>query len=71
MNLFTNSNKTDSNVEALLSNYLIVLIPMVNPDGVIHGNSRCNLSGLDLNRNWMETSPKVLMSKFRESHHRL
>ena len=27
---------------------------MANPDGVIHGNSRCNISGLDLNRNWQE-----------------
>lgn len=32
---------------------------MVNPDGVIHGNSRCNLAGLDLNRNWMDTISKV------------
>jgi len=27
---------------------------MVNPDGVIHGSSRCNLAGLDLNRHWMK-----------------
>lgn len=25
---------------------------MVNPDGVIFGNYRCNLSGKDLNRKW-------------------
>lgn len=25
---------------------------MVNPDGVILGNSRCNLAGYDLNRCW-------------------
>lgn len=25
---------------------------MVNPDGVIYGHSRCNLAGLDLNRQW-------------------
>jgi murein tripeptide amidase MpaA len=25
---------------------------MVNPDGVIHGNYRSNLSGSDLNRKW-------------------
>jgi murein tripeptide amidase MpaA len=36
----------------LLTNYTVVVIPMVNPDGVIHGNSRCNLAGLDLNRQW-------------------
>lgn len=26
---------------------------MVNPDGVIHGNYRADLNGLDLNRNWL------------------
>lgn len=25
---------------------------MVNPDGVIYGNSRSNFAGLDLNRHW-------------------
>ncbi|GAB5372866.1 hypothetical protein AAMO2058_001701100 [Amorphochlora amoebiformis] len=28
------------------------IVPMLNPDGVIEGNYRCNLSGVDLNRNW-------------------
>ena len=28
------------------------IIPMVNPDGVIHGNYRCSLAGCDLNRRW-------------------
>jgi len=40
----------------LMKMYTIVIIPMVNPDGVIHGNSRCNLAGLDLNRQWMKES---------------
>lgn len=26
---------------------------MVNPDGVIYGNFRTNLSGFDLNRQWL------------------
>ncbi len=25
---------------------------MMNPDGVIHGNSRTNVNGYDLNRCW-------------------
>ena len=25
---------------------------MVNPDGVIHGNSRTNIKGYDINRCW-------------------
>lgn len=27
-------------------------VPMSNPDGVIHGNSRTNLKGYDINRCW-------------------
>ena len=33
------------------------MIPMVNVDGVIHGNSRTNLLGYDLNRSWEDTDP--------------
>merc|ERR1711871_730952 len=29
------------------------VVPMLNPDGVAVGNHRCNLLGLDLNRQWM------------------
>lgn len=28
------------------------VIPMMNPDGVAEGNTRCNATGLDLNRQW-------------------
>lgn len=28
------------------------IVPMLNPDGVIVGNSRTNLSGVDINRRW-------------------
>lgn len=27
---------------------------MLNPDGVIHGNTRTSLSGNDLNRRWIQ-----------------
>ena len=30
---------------------------MMNPDGVAVGNSRCNLSGADLNRKWDNPDP--------------
>jgi murein tripeptide amidase MpaA len=29
---------------------------MMNPDGVIHGNYRSNISGYDLNRKWENPS---------------
>lgn len=36
----------------LRDHFIFKIIPMLNPDGVILGNTRCSLSGLDLNRQW-------------------
>ena len=36
----------------LRSKYIFKLCPMLNPDGVINGSTRCSLSGEDLNRQW-------------------
>jgi len=36
----------------ILKNYKFRIFPMINVDGVIYGNFRCDLSGMDLNRNW-------------------
>ncbi len=33
------------------------VVPMLNPDGVIHGNYRSSLCGRDLNRIWNKASP--------------
>jgi murein tripeptide amidase MpaA len=41
-----------SDAEKLRSKFIFKIIPMLNVDGVIHGNSRCDLSGVDLNRRW-------------------
>jgi len=32
---------------------------MLNPDGVIVGNYRCNLSLVDLNRQWIDPNKKL------------
>jgi murein tripeptide amidase MpaA len=42
----------DEGARYLRDNFVFKVIPMLNPDGVIVGNYRCSLSGLDLNRQW-------------------
>mmetsp|Transcript_116018 Transcript_116018/g.161037 ORF Transcript_116018/g.161037 Transcript_116018/m.161037 type:complete len:90 (+) Transcript_116018:1895-2164(+) len=43
----------NSSEARLLRNiFVFKIIPMLNPDGVISGNYRGNLAGLDLNRQW-------------------
>lgn len=32
--------------------YVFHVVPMLNPEGVVSGNSRCSLNGLDLNRQY-------------------
>ena len=46
-------------VQWLLENFEVIVVPMVNPDGVIHGMSRTNMAGLDLNRHWGDHIIKV------------
>ena len=43
----------------LRNNYVFKILPMINPDGVIYGNYRCSLLGVDLNRRWNDPS-KIL-----------
>lgn len=38
---------------SLRENFVFKIVPMLNIDGVIIGNYRCNLSGADLNRQWI------------------
>jgi len=49
----------DEGARYLRDNFVFKIIPMLNPDGVIVGNYRCSLSGLDLNRQWISASAKL------------
>ena len=39
--------------EELRKHFVFRIIPMLNIDGVIYGNYRCSLLGVDLNRKWV------------------
>ena len=45
--------------KTLRENFVFKIIPMLNIDGVIIGNYRCNLSGADLNRQYIDPSKKL------------
>ena len=47
----------DEHAKALRENNIIYVVPMLNIDGVIHGNQRTDLAGFDENRKWQEPSP--------------
>ena len=42
----------EKEAKVLRDTYVFKIVPMLNPDGVIVGNYRCSLAGLDLNRQW-------------------
>lgn len=61
----------------LRRHFVFRVVPMLNPDGVIYGNYRCSLLGVDLNRRWKSPSrylhptvyyTKRLIQYFSEQH---
>ena len=48
---FLTSSSPDAKI--LRDNFIFKIVPMLNPDGVILGNTRCSLAGVDLNRCWL------------------
>lgn len=44
----------------LRENCVFKIFPMVNVDGVIHGNNRCSLAGVDLNRRWSAPNSVII-----------
>ena len=54
-NLLNNSEQSNT----LLNKFVFKIIPMLNPDGVIHGHYRNNILGKDLNRMWQDPRENV------------
>lgn len=56
----------------LRKHFVIRIVPMLNPDGVIYGNYRCSLLGCDLNRKWEKPNrllhPTIFYSKLLIRH---
>lgn len=50
----------------LREKFVFKIIPMLNPDGVINGNYRCSLAGVDLNRRW-KNGNKILYPEVFET----
>jgi hypothetical protein len=48
-------SEVDKN-EAFLERFNLLIVPLVNPDGVFSGNWRHNQAGVDLNRDWFARS---------------
>ena len=59
---FLLSNRPEA--EFLRENCVFKIIPMLNPDGVIHGNYRTSLAGCDLNRRWKKPSKVNSLLKY-------
>ena len=67
----------DQDAVALRRNFVFKVVPMINVDGVIYGNYRCSLAGIDLNRVWKKpekimfpevAAMKKLMDEFHSEH---
>ena len=57
----------DPDAISIRKNFIIKIVPMLNPDGVIYGNYRTSLLGFDLNRRWIDPSriyePEIYYTK--------
>lgn len=52
----------------LRDTFIFKIVPMLNPDGVIVGNTRSDLNGDDMNRHWQEPSREMhpILFNFKE-----
>ena len=49
---------------SLRERFVFKVVPMLNPDGVVLGNTRCSAAGVDLNRAWDQPSRKLTPTIF-------
>lgn len=56
----------------LRKHFVFRIVPMLNVDGVVYGNQRCSLLGVDLNRRWVCPNvflhPTIFYSKWLLRH---
>lgn len=50
-------NSSGEAVGYLRRGFTFAILPMINVDGVIYGNFRCDIGGVDLNRQWHDPCP--------------
>lgn len=62
--------KKEEEVNWLLQTYIFKIYPMINVDGVIYGNFRCDVAGFDMNRRWKDTS-KLMHPQIHEIKRRI
>jgi murein tripeptide amidase MpaA len=58
------TSENNEEVSSLLKNFVFKIVPMINVDGVMYGNYRCSLSGIDLNRTWKRSEPTLFPEIF-------
>jgi hypothetical protein len=58
-----------SGAMVLRNTFIFKIVPMLNPDGVINGNTRVNLAGWDLNRKWSYPAEKLFPTVFHLKKH--
>jgi len=63
------TDEKNEQADLLRKNFVFMIVPMVNVDGVMYGNYRCSLSGIDLNRTWKRCDPSLFpeVSAMRKS----
>ena len=57
--ILKNIIRNPRNYDSILCNTIIKIVPIVNPDGVVIGNSRSSLAGVDLNRRWSNPNATI------------